>query len=183
MKVRQVMSESVESIAPEAPRGRWLELLSGTGAAADDYARSHGRKVRDVMTVEVVTATPDTDLRQVVRLMEEHATKRLPVVEGGHIVGIVSRADLMAALGRLLSDQGATAANDESIRTRIVAALARQPWCRPSQIVVTVRRGVVELEGTDFDARQGRALRVLVEGAEGVAAVDDRRLHVERHAR
>lgn len=166
----------------EAPRRRWLELLSGIGATADDYARSRGRTVGDVMTTEVVKVTPDTELRQVVRLMEEHAIKRLPVVDGGQVVGIVSRADLMSALGQLLSGHRATAADDDEIRAHIVSELARQPWCGPSQISVTVRHAVVELEGTIFDKRQRRALRVLAEGIGGVAAVDDRLIRIGKRA-
>ena len=82
----------------EAPRRRWLELLLGPGSPAEEYSRSHGRSVQDVMSPNVITVDAEAPLGEVVRLMEENAIKRIPVVEDGRVVGIVSRADLMAAL-------------------------------------------------------------------------------------
>jgi CBS domain-containing protein len=89
-------------MATEAARPRWLERLFAAGA--DDYARSHGHRVADVMTDTVVTVGADASLGEVVRLMEAHAIRRLPVVAGDRVVGIVSRADLVAALAACLAE-------------------------------------------------------------------------------
>ena len=158
----------------EAPRRRWLELLLGPGADAAEYARSHGHAVRDVMSREVVTVGRETPLSEVVRLMEEHAIKRIPVLDDGRVVGIVSRADLMSALGEhLLRPKKVSPVDDESIRRAIVTEMKRQPWCPVQSLSVRVRKGFVDLNGTIFDEAQRRALRVLVENVQGVKGIHD----------
>ena len=82
-------------------RPRWLEYLVGPGRLADEYTRSHGRKVNEIMTADPLTVTEDTRLDEVVRLMEKRQIKRLPVVRGNEVVGIVSRANLVHALAGL----------------------------------------------------------------------------------
>lgn len=157
----------------EAPRRRWLELLLGAGERADEYARAHGRTVQDVMASHVVTVGPEASLANVVRLMEEHAIKRVPVVDGGRVVGIVSRADLMFALGQHLGDATKAEASDATIRRRILAEMRRQTWCPFHTVRVGVQDGVVDLQGEIFDERERRALHVLAGNVEGVKRVDD----------
>ena len=82
-------------------RPRWLEFLIGPGRLADEYTRSHGRKVHEIMTADPITVTEQTPLEEVVRVMEKHRIKRLPVVRGQELVGIVSRANLLHALAGL----------------------------------------------------------------------------------
>ena len=159
----------------EAPRRRWLELLLGPGSDAAEYARSHGHSVRDVMSPNVVTVGKETPLSEVVRLMEEQAIKRIPVIDGDRLVGIVSRADLMSALAELLMkpEKGVSPTSDESIRQTIVTEMKKQPWCPVQSLSIRVRKGFVDLSGTIFDARQRQALRVLVEGVPGVKGIHD----------
>lgn len=61
--------------------------------------------VRDVMTASPVSVTPDTDVTEVTNLMAEHQIRRLPVVEGGTLVGIVSIGDV-AVRDRLIDEAG-----------------------------------------------------------------------------
>jgi CBS domain-containing protein len=125
------------------------------------------------MSPNVITVGKETRLSEVVRLMEEHGVKRIPVIDDGLIVGIVSRADLMSALGEQLSESKKTPASDESIRRRILTEMRRQTWCPLHSLRVVVRDGVVELSGTIFDERARRALRVLVENVDGVKGIHD----------
>ena len=158
----------------EAPRRRWLELLLGPGSDAAAYARSHGHSVRDVMSPNVVTVGKETPLLEVVRLMEEHAIRRIPVIEDDRVVGIVSRADLMSALAELLiKPTKASSTSDESIRQMILTEMKRQPWCPVQSIGIRVRKGFVDLSGTIFDPAQRPALRVLVENVPGVKGFHD----------
>jgi CBS domain-containing protein len=62
------------------------------------FAKSHGRQVRDIMTRDVVRVFEDTPLARVAALLDLKQIKRMPVMRGGKIVGIVSRADLLRAL-------------------------------------------------------------------------------------
>ncbi len=66
-------------LGTERHRNRWLEFLIGPGRLADEYVHASGRKVDEVMTREPVTVTEDTPLDEVVRLMERHRIKQLPV--------------------------------------------------------------------------------------------------------
>ena|SRR6266849_3338747 len=69
-------------------RSRWLDLFVGPRTLAEDYIHAHGRKVAEVMTPDPVTISEDTPLEEVVRAMERHRIKRLPVVRGKNVVGI-----------------------------------------------------------------------------------------------
>ena len=167
----------------EAPERRWLELLMGPASSADDYARSHGRTVRDVMSPHVFTVREESPLADVVRLMEEHNVKRIPVVDADRVVGIVSRADLMVALAESLRDSTHAPASDESIREHIAKEMKRQRWCPLHAIRVTVRNGIVDIRGNIFDERQRRALRVLVENCQGVRTLHDHLALIESATR
>lgn len=158
----------------EAPRRRWLELLLGPASEASEYVRSHGHTVRDVMSADPVTVNPDASLGEIVDLMENHAIKRIPVLEDGRVVGIVSRADLMSALGTcLIRPKRTVPASDEAIRRTIIAEMKRQPWCPVQSLTVRVRNGFVNISGVIFDQGQRRALHVLVENVEGVKGIRD----------
>src|SRR3984893_12574209 len=67
----------------ERHRPRWLEILMGPGRLAGEYVRTHGRKVEEIMTRDLVTVTPETALEEVVGLMERRRIKRAPVLDGG----------------------------------------------------------------------------------------------------
>ena len=158
----------------EAPQRRWLELLLGPASVADEYSRSHGRTVKDVMSSDVVAAGEDTPLSEIVGLMEEHGIKRVPIVDNDRVVGIVSRADLMTALGEfLLKPRSVAAPADAAIRRTVLAEMRKQPWCPVHAITVKVRDGVVDLDGTVFDERQRHALTVLVQNVDGVKRIRD----------
>lgn len=70
--------------------------LGGRGAAAS----ARDRPVRDLMTPDPVSATPATTLRQAANLMRGRTIGCLLVVDGGHVVGIVTTTDLLDQLGR-----------------------------------------------------------------------------------
>lgn len=159
----------------ERHRPRWLEFFSGSGRLARDYAEAHARKVAEVMSETVVTIGPETPLDEIVRLMERRRVKRLPVIEDGRIVGIVSRSDLVRAfLENLSLSDPAVLVPDSEIRDRIKAEIARQPWARHASIEVHVVRGEVELRGTVTEKRARAALQVIAENTAGVRRVRHR---------
>jgi CBS domain-containing protein len=116
--------------------------------------------------------------------MEHHHVKRLPVIEAGRLVGIVSRANLVRALLHSLAEPpgnpaGGAVADDADIRERIMAEIARQPWGPRASVDVRVKDGAVELYGTITDERERPALRVLVENQPGVKTVLDHLVWIE----
>jgi CBS domain-containing protein len=163
----------------ERHRPRWVEILMGPGRLASEYVRTHGRKVEEIMTRELVSVDPETPLDQIVELMERRRIKRVPVLEGEKLVGIVSRADFLRALARGLEDHSAVAAGDEEIRARILAELAKVSWVPRDGVGITVENGVVDLNGVILDEKEREALRVAAENVPGVRAVEDHLVWVE----
>ena len=162
-------------LGTERKRKRWLEWLLGPGLA-DEYVHSHGRKVEDVMTTDVRAVGPDVSLDEVVQLMERYRIKRVPVVESGRLLGIVSRANLLRALGTIAADARVSTrsiASDTVIRRRIVAEMQAQAWAPIGRVSVVVWDGTVHFWGTIGDENQRRALRVLAEGIPGVTDIRD----------
>jgi CBS-domain-containing membrane protein len=162
----------------EAGTGRarpwWLALFTGKEVLAAEFIREHSRKVADVMTRDVITAAPDTPLSKIANLLEKNAIKRVPIVERGKVVGIVSRANLLQALASLTKQlEVAAEVNDSQIRDKVLTQLNAEPWTRPSLINVIVQDGTVELWGIVESASEKKAVRVAAEAIPGVRAVND----------
>jgi CBS domain-containing protein len=163
----------------ERHRPRWLEILMGPGRMADEYVRTHGRKVGEIMTREVVSVTPESPLREIIELMERRGIKRMPVLHGDQLVGIVSRADLLRAFASTFEERPAAPTSDEEIRERILAELAKVAWAPRDGLAITVENGVVDLNGVILDEKEREALRVAAENVPGVIAVEDHLVWVE----
>lgn len=82
----------------EHRRSRWLDTIASDEELAREYVKSHSHKVKDVMTVNVISVTETIELADVAMLLETKRIKRVPVVRDGQIVGIISRANLVRAL-------------------------------------------------------------------------------------
>ena len=163
----------------ERRRSRWLEFLMGPGKMAAEYTHSHGNKVAEVMTTSVRTVNEDTALEDIVELMERHRIKRVPVLHGNKVVGIVTRSNLMHAMVSLARTEPKAAKDDASIREKLLAEIREQKWALSSMINVVVRDGVVEFWGAIVDERQREALKVAAENIPGVKEVKDHLAWVE----
>jgi CBS domain-containing protein len=159
--------------ATERQRPRWLEFFVGPGRSAEEYVRTHGRKVSEVMTTDPVTVTGDAPVQEVVTLMEKRRIKRLPVVRGNMVIGIISRANLLHALASLSAETGPAKVSDQAIRDRLMSELTASKWAPPGALDITVRDGIVQLWGWISDERQRQALIVAAENTAGVKDVKD----------
>jgi CBS domain-containing protein len=160
-------------IGTETPRIRWLDFLMGAGKSASDFVREHGRKVGEIMTRDGLrTAAEDMRLEELVQLMERQNIKRVPVVRGETLVGVVTRSDLLRAVASLARDVPDPTADDDHIRNRVIATIEKNEW-RPTQLGVTVRGGVVHLSGMIADERFRQAAIVAAENVSGVKLVHD----------
>ncbi len=121
------------------------------------------------MTSHVVTTGPEEDHTVAARLMETRGVKRLPVVDvDGHVLGVVSRSDIMTSFAR----------PDELIEDEIqVDILDRILWLEPGTVEVEVDEGSVTLRGTVDKKSDARILEELTKRLDGVVAVDIRGLH------
>jgi CBS domain-containing protein len=157
----------------EKRRSPWLELLSSKQALAAEFVKMHSRRVTDVMTRGVITATPDTPVAEIASLLEKNGIKRVPILRGGKLAGIVSRANLLHGLASLKNNASKSVASDAAIRDRLLARLQNQPWSRPTLINVIVQDGIAELWGIVDSQAERNAVRVLAEVTTGVRAVND----------
>ncbi len=76
----------------------WRAFFADAQKLARDYQKAHGTTVAEVMTRSVITVSPDLPIESVALILDEHKIRRVPVVAGGRLVGIVSRGDLIKAL-------------------------------------------------------------------------------------
>ncbi len=165
-------------IGTQRHRPKWLEFLVGPGRMAAEYVRVNGRRIDEIMTPDPLSVTEGDSLETVVDLMERHRVKRLPVMRGAKMVGIVSRANLMHALASLTRGDTTPPANDDSaIRDRILVALGKEQWAPKANVVV--KNGIAELWGALTDERERQALIVATENISGVKVVHDHLVWVE----
>jgi CBS domain-containing protein len=159
-------------IGTQRKRGRFLRFILGSGKEATDFVHEHGRKIAEIMTPEPLTIGEDTDLEEIVELMEKNNVKRLPVMRGDKLVGIVSRSNLLQEVASLARQIPDPTADDDHIRNRIIDALEKKDWC-PFGFSVIVRDGVVHLSGVITEERSRQATVVAAENVAGVKKVHD----------
>jgi len=156
----------------ERQRSWWLLGWTGDETLAAEYVKAHARKVADVMTRNVITATPETPLHEIAALLERNSIKRVPIVKDGQLVGIVSRANLIQAVASTRKELEITL-SDTTIRDKLLAHLTSQEWAHTSLLNVTVSGGVVNLWGITNSDAERMAIRVAAESAPGVCDVND----------
>ena len=158
----------------DAPPSRWLELLHSGDVRAADYVKTHGRRAAEVMTRTVITVGENASVAQIARILAAHRFRRVPVMRGERLVGIVSRANLLQALASSIATPARPVATDDRrIRDALLAEIARQSWAAPGDASVTVSEGVVHLWGTVQSEARHQALVVTAENIPGVLGVED----------
>lgn len=164
-RVIGIVSEGDLMRRPEAGTERrpswWLTLIVGEDDAARDYVKVHGRCAADVMTRDVITIDEETSLAEIATLLEKHRIKRVPVVSGGTIVGIVSRADLLHGLVAHPPAKPASA-SDRELRDRILEEI-HKTGVDVATINVVVSSDIVDLWGAVWSDEQLNAVRLAVE--------------------
>jgi len=147
-------------------------MFGDTGAQAERYARTHGATAADIMTREVVSAPPETPAAKLAHLLEDRHIRRVFIMEGGRLLGLVSRADLLRAI--VATPPTAVTADDARIRADVMTAMRREPWADYVHTAVEVKGGIVELYGYVRTDEVRRGLVVLAGEVAGVKGVTDR---------
>jgi len=150
----------------------WLSIFAGHKDPSD-YVKTHGRKAREVMTANPMTIDETMPLHKIARLLEKHRIKRVPVVNGGKLVGIVSRANLLQGLAAADVVSEASPIDDRAIRKAIIKEIEDNTGVRAAAISVTVSNGVAELWGLIDSADQRNAVEVAAENTPGVTKVEN----------
>ncbi len=164
-----------EEIGTEKQRPWWLEAVTPASTLAGEFAKSHGRRVEEIMSTDVVSASEDTPLGEIATLLERHRIKRLPILRAGKLVGIVSRSNLIQALAssRAQTGAGSGVESDRQIRLELLDRLGHQSWTDFGERNIIVSGGVVHLWGLVGSADEHKALLALAEDAPGVVGVSD----------
>lgn len=153
----------------------WMEAVTGASALATDFAKAHGKKVFEVMTRDVVSASEDTPLAEIATLFERKRIKRVPITRDGKLVGVVSRSNLIQALASATADPGVVSqeGKDREIRFELLGRLAEQHWTDFGSRNITVSSGVVHIWGLVGTEAEHKALLALAEEVPGVQRVVD----------
>jgi CBS domain-containing protein len=214
MRVREVMTVDVISVAPDRPLRDVAQLLvsrkvsgipvvgkdgwvlgvvseadflahdAGAATGGGAIARLLGRRpspkatartAGEAMTSPAVTVGPDASVRDAADTMVRRGINRLPVVEDGKLVGIVTRADLVRVFTRSDTDLAAAVASEIAAQTSISP--------EPGVLEVEVRDGVVRLAGTLERRSLAETIVVVAQGVGGVIRVDDHLAWVEDDVR
>lgn len=155
-----------------ARRAWWRGLLDCPESQALEYVKSHGQQAQDVMTPAVVTVDEDTSASKIAEIFYRERIKRVPVMRGTRLVGVVSRADLLRAIVTAPADQ--TAQGDDAIRLAVVTRLQEDAGLSGRALQVTVLNGIVYLRGSVPSQQAKRAAHVAVWTVRGVQGVVDR---------
>ena len=155
-----VVSEAdlmLKSEAPEGEPGGWGR------ESRERRAKTQAQTAERLMSAPAITVEPGSPLAAAARLMRKQGVKRLPVVDGGRLVGILSRADVLKSYLR----------SDDAIRTDVVEGVIRgSMWMDPATIEVTVEDGLVTMRGEVERRSEVDILGTLALGVEGVVAVE-----------
>jgi CBS domain-containing protein len=164
-----------EEIGTEKHRSWWLEAMTPASTLAGEFAKSHGRRVEEVMSTDVVSAAEDTPLGEIATILERYRIKRVPILRGGKLVGVVSRSNLIQALAssRAPTAAGSGADADRKIRSELLDRLGYQDWTDFGERNIIVNSGIVHLWGLVGSQEEHKALIALAEGVPGVVSVAD----------
>ena len=152
----------------------WFRILADSSALAREYSKAHGLRARDIMSRYVVSVRDDAELRDVADILDKRHIKRVPVVRGDRLVGLITRGDLVRALSQVQVSKPVKAISNAALHKMLYDRIRSQSWINDNYISLTVNDGIVELAGFVERDDQRNALRILVEETDGVRCVDDK---------
>jgi CBS domain-containing protein len=158
----------------EKCRKWWLDIFADADAKAREYVKSHGLEAEDNTTRFLVSVAPKANIAEVADLLDTHRIRQVPVMEGGKLLGMVSRTDLVRKLAEVAIVAPAARPDNGALQKAIWDKIHEQPWLGSAYVSLTVKDGVVEVWGAVDSDQQRQALRVLVEGVSGVQKVVER---------
>ncbi|MBI3701612.1 MAG: CBS domain-containing protein [Afipia sp.] len=157
-------------LGTEKKQSSWATFFSSTDKLAENYIRSHGRKVSDIMTGNPITVGESASVVDAVALMEKNRVKRLPVVNSKKLVGIVSRANIVQALMSRSLHMPAADTSDKALEREVCKAIDQLTWAPGSLVEVRVTGGIAELRGVAGQTTSV-AMQVAAENVPGIKSV------------
>lgn len=153
----------------------WLGLLVERTDLAQEFVKSHGTKAGDVMSRDIITVDEEATIEEIAEILEKNQIKRVPVIRGKKLVGIVSRANIIQQLACGRKTEISVPKDDKFIRDEIEKLLNTQPWASTRTTAATVNDGAVELWGFVSSAAERDASRIALEAVPGIKSVEDHR--------
>ncbi|MCW5770997.1 MAG: CBS domain-containing protein, partial [Rhodospirillaceae bacterium] len=133
-----------------------------------------GRRAGDVMTARVICIRPDMPIEEVATILDEWKIKQVPVIDGGRLVGIVARSDLMRALTSRGRQTSSLAASDHVIRDSVVSHVEQLTWLSGGgSVQVSVEDGNVVLYGYACTPEEIVAIECMAETVPGVRTIEN----------
>jgi len=152
-------------------RSWWLTLIADRSR---EFVHDFGTRAGDVMTSSVITVTDDTGLHAIASLLEENGVKRVPVLRGGRLVGIVSRADVLRGIATCRQSKTDHARpSDYEVRDRVIDLVKRHTDASLQAVSVIAINGNIYLWGTVERRADKDAVRVAAENVVGASRVHD----------
>jgi CBS domain-containing protein len=155
-----------------SPSGEAAGFADRTSRAAA-YVKAHGSTAGEIMTPKVLTVTKETPLIEIADLMEKWRIKRVPVVDDGRLVGLVSRLDLVRALCIQNLRESRSPLGDDEIAAALRAEIDREGWQLGPDSKITVFEGVVHLFGSITSVQETKALLAAARALPGVREVQN----------
>lgn len=158
-----VVSEA-DMLIKEADQASYPGFFTGLRRRRD-HEKAAGISAADLMTSPPIVIRPDEPVQHAARLMYERGVKRLLVVDdAGHLLGIVSRSDVLGVFGR----------PDEEIRREVSERVILHSFLTdPALFDITVQDGIVTMAGRPETIEVGKELAEAVRRLDGVVAVQD----------
>ena len=162
------------SVGVDDDRPWWLKMMATNAGSANDFIKSHGRVAGDVMTRNVVSVSEDDELNEVAHVLEANRIKRVPVVNEGRVVGIISRSNMLQVIaGQKTEVKKSVTVDDRDPRKQVYDVLSSQGFASHGSLNVIVDDGVVELWGWVETEPEREALLLAAREVEGVKEVRD----------
>lgn len=135
------------------------------------YVQSHSWKVAALMSTPVITVEGDASLSRVAGLLRHHRIKRLPVLHGRELIGIVSRKDLL----RAIADGGpeGQVTGDDAVHRALRARLEEASGVLSQLPEIHVNHGVVRVSGNIQSQEEADVIRMIVDGVVGPVFLDE----------
>lgn len=170
-----ILSEG-DLIVRQRPRPRpsfWRLFFQDGERLAREYQKAAGTTVAEVMTTTVISIRPDAPLEAAAALLDGHKVRRLPVMDDGRLVGIVSRGDLVKALATA-TPAAPTALSDAQLVKEMKARMDREAWISSRTLSVEARDGVLALWGMVESETERSALETMAHSIPGCRSVDNK---------
>jgi CBS domain-containing protein len=165
LNVIGIVSEADLLLKQQQPADSFQRFLLEGKRRRLERAKARGGTAVELMSRPAITVGPDATVAEAARLLRMHLIKRLPVADPlGRLVGIVSRSDLLSVFLR----------PDDEIRREILEEVVSELGMGPDRFDVTVREGVVTLQGSCERRSLVQVVVRAVTAVEGVVRVENR---------